>query len=421
MRQTIVEKIFSNKMNKRVVAGDVVVSSVDFCYSNDFRSSNIIDLFHKMELSSVFDKARYCMVMDHYTPSPNIRAAGIHDKMRNFSREYGLKVFDVECGISHNSICENGLVSAGDIVVGSDRYAGTLGALNVFGLNVTDSDIAMALASGRLWFKVPETIAVVLEGETQKGVYAKDVAMHIACDMALEEQKHDTVIEFSGDMVDKMEMEERFTLVNYAIASGSKSAIMPADKKTIQFLKKRGAVEPNPVDVDEDPLYLEIREYDMTELEPQVARSGSAADVVDIEEVENVKLNQVCIGTCSNGSFSDMEVAAKILKGKKIAPGLKTIVTPASKTIFAEMLKKGLVSVFLDAGAIVNNPGCGSCAGTHQGVLADGEVSFSTSNNNCTGAMGNKDSEIYLGSPAIAAASAIAGKIADPREYKRKL
>ncbi|MBD3296517.1 MAG: 3-isopropylmalate dehydratase large subunit, partial [Candidatus Omnitrophica bacterium] len=271
-----------------------------------------------------------------------------------------------------------------------------------------------------IWLKVPESMKILLTGELPRGVYPKDVILHIAGKIG-NRGCAGRAVEFHGDPIGDMSMDERFTMTNMCVELGAECALMEADKKTLGWLRKHCEREAEPVNADPDARYAETREFDITELHPQVALPGAVDNVVSVEETLGVEIEQVHIGTCASGRLKDLETAAKILKNKVVSPGTKLIITPASRQIYLEALKAGLIDIFVSSGAIVNNPGCGPCAGTHQGVLADGEKAFSTSNRNFRGIMGSPDTEIYLGSPATAAATALKGEIADPREHKRRL
>jgi len=420
MRQTIVEKIFSAHSGKRARSGDIIIANVDYCFGQDGTSALIIDSFRKMGVERVFDRDRFSMVIDHSAPSPNIGVSAIHDKMRGFSREHGVKLFDIGCGVCHQLIPESGHVTCGDLVIGADSHTCTYGALNAFASGVGSTDLAITLASGKNWFRVPDTIRININGRLPKGTYSKDAILHIIGDLGAAGATYKAA-EIYGDIIDNISMDARFTVSNMVVEMGAKCGIMAADKKTLAWAKKHSVNEPKPVEADADARYSEIREYDFSELSPQVAMPHTVDNVCNIEEVEGTHIDEVYIGTCTNGRLEDLEIAARILKGKNVAPEVKLIITPASKTVFLDAIKKGYIDVFIDAGAVVNNPGCGPCVGTHQGVLADGENAFSTANRNFKGRMGNPNGNIYLGSPATAAATAIAGVIADPREYKKRL
>ena len=420
MRQTIAEKILSEHCGRRAKAGEIVVANIDFCFGQDGTSGMIIDSFRNLGVDSVLDKDMFCMVIDHSAPSPNIGVSAIHDKIRDFSREQGVRVFDIGSGVCHQVIPEAGFVSCGDLVLGADSHTCTYGAINVFSTGVGSTDLAIALASGRNWFKVPETIKIIMNGQLPKGVFSKDAILHVIGDIGAAGATYQA-IEFYGKVITSLSVDARFTVSNMAVEMGAKCGLMAADRKTISWVRKHSVREPRPVEADEDARYVETREYDLSDLSPQVARPHAVDNVCCVEEVEGIPINEVYIGTCTNGRLEDLEIAAKILKGRKVAPGLKVIITPASRKIYLDALKKGYVEVFISSGAVVNNPGCGPCVGTHQGVLADGENAFSTANRNFKGRMGNPNSDIYLGSPASAAATALEGKISDPREHKRRL
>ncbi|RKY41833.1 MAG: 3-isopropylmalate dehydratase large subunit [Candidatus Makaraimicrobium thalassicum] len=420
MRQTIAEKILSEHCGRRVRAGEIVIANVDFCFGQDGTSGMIIDSFRKLGVGSVFEKDRFCMVIDHSAPSPNIGVSAIHDKIRGFAGEQGVKVFDIGSGVCHQVIPEAGFVACGDLVLGADSHTCTYGAINALSTGVGSTDLAIVLASGKNWFRVPETVKVIMDGQLPKGVFSKDVILYLVGDIGASGATY-RAVEFYGEVIDALSVDARFTISNMAVEMGAKCGLMRADRKTIEWVKKHSVRAPRPVEADEDARYIETRKYDFSDLAPQVARPHTVDNVCGVEEVEGTPVDEVYIGTCTNGRMEDLETAAKILKGRKITRGLKLIVTPASRGIYLDALKKGYVETFVKAGAVVNNPGCGPCVGTHQGVLADGETAFSTANRNFRGRMGNPNADIYLGSPATAAATALEGKIADPRAHRRRL
>ena len=420
MRQTIAEKILSEHSGQRAKTGDIVIASVDFCFGQDGTSGIMIDSFQKMGADKVFNKNTFCMVLDHSYPSPNIGVSAIHDKIRNFAKEHGIRIFDVGCGVCHQLVPEAGFIACGDLVLGADSHTCTYGAMNVLSTGVGSTDLAITLASGKNWFMVPETIKIVTNGSLPKGVYSKDVILHLIGDIGADGATY-RAVEFYGEIIDDMSMDARFTISNMAVEMGAKCGLMKADKKTTDWIKRHSIRECRPVEADEDARYADEKEYDLSDLSPQVAEPHTVDNVCGVEEAAGTPIDEVSIGTCTNGRLEDLEIAAKILKGRKIARGMKLIITPASRRIALEAIKKGYVEIFINAGGIVNNPGCGPCVGTHQGVLADGENAFSTANRNFKGRMGNPNSSIYLGSPATAAATALEGKIADPREHKRRL
>jgi 3-isopropylmalate/(R)-2-methylmalate dehydratase large subunit len=420
MRQTIAEKIISGHSGKKVKAGEIVISRVDFCFGQDGTSGMIIDSFNKLGVKEIISSDIFSMVLDHSAPSPNIGVSTIHKKIREFSRRYGIHLFDVGCGVCHQVIPEKGYIAPGDLILGADSHTCTYGALNAFATGVGSTDIAITLASGKNWFMVPETIKIICEGNLPRGVYSKDVILRIIKDTGVDGANYKS-IEFYGKVIQNLSMEGRFTVSNMVVEMGAKCGLMEADKKTLDWIKRHSDKKPAPVEADDDAKYIDVREYDFSDLSPQVACPHSVDNVVNVEDVGEVPIQQVYIGTCTNGRLEDIEIAAKILKGRRVARGVKLIITPASQKIFLAAIKKGYIEVFINAGAIVNNPGCGPCVGTHQGVLADGENAFSTANRNFKGRMGNPNANIYLGSPATATATAITGFITDPREYKRRL
>ncbi|MFH1878331.1 MAG: 3-isopropylmalate dehydratase large subunit [Candidatus Omnitrophota bacterium] len=419
MRQTISERILSEHAGRRVKAGDIVVANVDFCFGQDNTSGRIIDSFQNLGVKKIFSREKFCMVMDHSAPSPSIGVSEAHAKMRKFAREYGIVIYDIGHGICHEVISEMGNITCGDLIIGADSHSCTYGALNALSMGVGATDLAIAITCGKSWFRVPETIKVVINGNIPKGVYAKDIILHIIKDIGASGAAYKS-IEFYGGVIDTLSMDARFTIANMSAEMGAKCGIMRADKKTFDWLKRHSVREPRPVEPDEDARYLQVKEYNISDLVPQVSCPDTVDNVWDVHEVLGVPVNEVYIGTCANGRFEDLEIAARMLKGRKVAHGVKLIITPASKKVYLEILKKKYLEIFVKAGAVINNPGCGPCVGTHQGVLADGENAFSTSNRNLKGIMGNPNAFVYLGSPATAVATALAGKIADPRGIKIK-
>nr|HPN72974.1 3-isopropylmalate dehydratase large subunit [Candidatus Omnitrophota bacterium] len=406
MSQTIAEKILSKHSGRRAMAGDIVMADVDFCFGQDGTSGMIIDSFKRMGVDNVFKRDSFCMVIDHSAPSPNIGVSAIHDKIRRFGSEQGVRVFDVGCGVCHQLVPESGFVVSGDLVLGADSHTCTYGALNALSTGVGSTDLAVALASGKNWFKVPETVKIVVEGKLNKGVYSKDIILKIIGDVGADWANYRSV-EFSGKTISDLSVDARMTISNMAVEMGAKCGLMEADKKTIDWIKKHSSREARPVAPDDDAVYAEERKFDVSGLSPQIARPDTVDNVCSVEEVLGTHIDEVSIGTCTNGRLEDLAIAASILKGRKIARGMKLIITPASRKIYLEALKSGLIEIFVSSGAVVNNPGCGPCVGTHQGVLADGEVALSTANRNFKGRMGNPNSGIYLGSPATAAATAL--------------
>ena len=421
MGRTIAEKILSNHAGGTdLKGGDIAVCDVDFCFGQDGTSSIIIDSFKKLGVKGVFDPKKFCMVIDHSAPSPNIGVSSVHKKMREFAKTFDVGLYDIGCGVCHQLVPQKGHVTCGDLVLGADSHTCTYGAINVFSTGVGSTDLAITLASGKNWFRVPDTIKVIVKGKLPRCVYSKDVILHIIKDIGSNGATYKAV-EFYGEAISGLSVDARFTISNMAVEMGAKIGIMEADNKVFKWVIGRSRRDPNPVKADPDARYAAVKEYDVSKLSPQVAKPHAVDNVSEAEELNEIKIDQAYLGTCTNGRLEDLEIAAKILKGRSIHPDVKFIVAPASKEIFLEALKKGIVEVLTKAGAVIVGPGCGPCVGTHNGVLADGEVAISTANRNFKGRMGNPNSFIYLASPATVAASALTGKISDPREHKKRL
>ena len=420
MGKTIAEKILSNHSGQDLRAGDIAICDVDFCFGQDGTSSIIIDSFKKLGVKQAFDKSKFYMIIDHSAPSPNIGVSTIHKKMRDFAKALDVGMYDIGCGVCHQLVPQEGHVTCGDLVLGADSHTCTYGAINVFSTGVGSTDLAITLASGKNWFRVPETIKVIVTGKLPKGVYSKDVVLYIIKDIGANGATYKAV-EFYGDAISAMSVDARFTISNMAVEMGAKIGIMEADNKVLKWLSGRSTKTPNPVKADVDAKYTAVKKYDVSKLTPQVAKPHAVDNVSDAGELSEIKIDQAYLGTCTNGRLEDLEIAAAILKGSAIAPGVKFVIAPASKEIFLQAAKRGLIEIFVKSGATVVGPGCGPCVGTHNGVLADGEIAISTANRNFKGRMGNPNSFIYLGSPATVAASAIRGRITDPREFKKRL
>lgn len=417
MGYTISEKILGKHAGKKVKAGDVAVCKIDFCFSQDGTSELVIDSFYAFHKARVFDKRKFGIVIDHSTPSPRQAISNIHQKLRKFAQKHKTMLFDVGCGVCHQVIPEAGVALPGNLVVGADSHTCTYGALNAFSCGLGSTDIAMALATGKNWFRVPETIKVVLKGTLPRGVYAKDIILHIIGKLTANGATY-MAIEFSGSVVDKLSMDGRFTISNMGIEMGAKAALFCADKKTENWIKANTQKKKiNPVFPDKDALYKKVLEFDVSTLTPQIAKPHTVDNVVSVNKIKSTKVNVAYLGTCTNGRLEDLQQAVQILKGKKVHSGVRLIVAPASKSIYLQATKLGLLEVLVVSGAVILPPGCGPCVGTHAGVPADGEVVISTANRNFKGRMGNPSAFIYLGSAATIAASALEGKIADPRKY----
>lgn len=415
MGMTISEKILARASGKeRVEAGEIVEANVDLAMSHD-NAALVSKIFKEIGVDKVWDPDKIVIILDHRAPANIIKAAEAHKSIREFIKERGIKNFyDVGEGICHQVVPEKGYVKPGMLIVGTDSHTTTYGAFGAFSTGIGATEMACVWATGKLWLKVPETIKMVINGKLQEMVTAKDVILHIIGEIGSDGANY-KAIEFYGETVKNFSVSSRMTISNQAMEAGAKAAIVPPDEKTINYLRDRVRGEMEPVHSDGDANYESEMEFDVSDLEPQVACPHTVDNVKPVSEVEGIEIDQAVLGSCTNGRLEDLEIAAKILKGKRIAPGVRMIVIPASREIYLEALKRGYIEIFLRAGATIINPGCGPCLGAHQGVLASGERAISSTNRNFRGRMGSPDSEVYLASPATVAASAIEGKIVDPR------
>lgn len=416
MGQTIAEKILSNHCGKKVKALDIAICKVDFCFGQDGTSGIIIDNFKKLGNIKPHDKSKFYMVIDHSGPSPSVGVSTIHKKMRSFAEEYGVGIYDVGMGVCHQLVPEQGHVVPGDLVIGADSHTCTYGAINVLSTGVGSTDLAITLASGKNWFRVPDTIKIIVNGKLPKGVYSKDIILHIIGKLGANGCTYKSV-EFYGEAIEKLSVDARLTISNMAVEAGAKCGLMEADKKVIEWVKAHSKRQPKPVFADKDAAYESVKEFDVSGLSPQIASPHTVDNVATVDSVKGKRIDEAFIGTCTNGRLEDLEVAARILKNKKIHPDVRLIVAPASRQVYLDAMKAGIIEIFVNAGGVVLSPGCGPCVGMHGGVPANAEVAISTANRNFKGRMGNPNAFIYLGSPATCAASAIEGKIADPRRY----
>ncbi|MDR2587538.1 MAG: 3-isopropylmalate dehydratase large subunit [Coriobacteriales bacterium] len=421
--KTIAEKIFSAHSGTDARAGDIVVADIDFAMSQDGTSALAIDAIASMGAETVFDPEKVVMVMDHSCPSPLEGVSAIHAKIRAFGKKTGIHVYDWGRGVCHQLVPESGKVLCGDLVVGCDSHTCTYGALNIFSTGVGSTDGAAAMVSGRLWFRVPETLHVIYNGALPAGVYSKDLILYLAGLIGTDGATYQA-IEFSGPVIDELSIDARMTISNMAIEVGAKAGLMRADSKTLAFFDecavrngKALTRTPQPVDPDEDAVYVRTLEIDTSTLEPQIAKPHAVGNVSPISEVLGTPLAEGYLGTCTNGRLEDFAVAASILKDKQVHPDFRLIVAPASRDIYLSAMAAGYIQTFVEAGASVVTPGCGPCVGTHNGVPSDGENVISTANRNFKGRMGNSNAFIYLGSPATVAASALNAAISDPRQY----
>lgn len=416
MGKTIAEKILSNHALLDLKAGDFAICKIDFTFGQDGTSSIIIDRIREMGIKDL--RSRFCMVIDHSAPSPNEGVSKVHKKMRIFAEDYSAFLYDIGCGVCHQVIPESGEILPGDLVFGADSHTCTYGALGAFSTGVGSTDLAITLATGKNWLKVPETYKIIVKGKLPKGVYAKDIILHIITDIGADGATYKAV-EFYGPVIDKLNMDGRFTICNMLVEMGAKCGFMPIDDKTLSWLKPRVKSKRKivPITADKDAVYAKVLEYDISKLEPQVSSPHSVDNAQASKKLKSVIINEAFLGTCTNGRLEDLKIAAKILKGKRIAKSVRFIVAPSSRAILQEAMKSGIIDTLVRAGAVIVAPGCGPCVGTHNGVPADGESVISTANRNFKGRMGNPNAFIYLGSAATVAASAIEGKIADCRKY----
>lgn len=416
MGATIAEKILgSHSGSGPARAGEIVVARVDFAMLHDGRASNAMKRIGELGAAKLPFAARTAFVMDHYSPPPNAEAANDHRAMRAFAGEHGVVLYEVGDGICHQVLPEGGHLTSGDLVVGTDTHSTTYGAFNALGTGVEGTDLAAVMMTGRLWFRVPETIRVDLRGRLQPGVWAKDVTLHMLGRLGAEGANY-RAIEYAGSAVAAMDIDDRMTLSNHAAELGAKAALLEADGKTIAWLKAHGAREPRPVKADADARYAERIEIDAAALAPQVARKHRIDDVVGAHELKEQRIHFALIGTCTNGRIDDIRQATEILRGRRIAKGVRMIVTPASRKVYLQAAREGLIEALTAAGASVEAAGCGTCVNvTGHLITGDGDVVISSANRNFKGRLGNANSEIYIGSAATVAASALTGRITDPR------
>ncbi len=413
---TIAEKILGQHSRKKVQAGDIAICDIDFCFSQDGTSELVIDSFFSLGKDKVFDRHKFCITIDHSAPSPRQSISNIHQKLRKFSQQQGTLLFDVGCGTCHQLIPEAGFILPANLVAGADSHTCTYGALNAFACGFGSTDIAIALATGKNWFRVPETVKIIVKGKLARGITAKDIILYIIGQLGANGCTY-LAVEFTGPIIDRLSMDGRFTISNMVVEMGAKSALFCADQKTLRWLKKRTKRKFRPVRADKSARYKEIREFDISKLSPQVACPHSVDNVVNIESVLGTKINLAYLGTCTNGRLEDLKLAADILKGRHLKPGVTLVVACASKEIYLQSAQKGILEIFSRAGGLILSPGCGPCVGTHSGIPADNDVVISTANRNFKGRMGNPDASIFLASPSTLAASVIEGRIADPRKY----
>lgn len=417
-QMTITEKIFTYHSGlKWVKPGDLLFAKLDLVMSTDITTPMSIPIFEEMGAKGVYHPERIVLVNDHLVPAKDIASAEFSKAMRRFAQKYRIKYYyEVgRSGICHQLVPEEGLVVPGDLVVGADSHTCTYGALGAFATGIGSTDLAASWALGENWFKVPESIKVVYNGKLPKWIGGKDLILHTIGDIGVEGALYQA-IEFSGKVISKLPMADRFTICNMAIEAGAKNGIIEADEVTLKYVKARAKRKFRLFKSDPDATYSKVIEYDVSGLEPLVALPPLPSHVKRVREAGRVAIDQVFLGTCTNGRIEDFRIAAKFLRGRKVAKSVRLILIPGTQSVLKEMIREGLISIFIDSGCVIGPPTCGPCIGSHMGVMASGERVLSTSNRNFVGRMGDPTSEIYLSGPAVAAASAITGEITDPRE-----
>jgi len=416
MGKTLSEKILSEHAGKEVRAGEIIVVKVDLTYTQDGTGPLAVRKIQEMGFKEVSNPKKVIFFFDHAAPSPRFELSNDHTFMRDFAEKTGSQVSDVGYGISHQVVAERE-VKPGDVVIGADSHTCTGGALGALATGVGSTDAAVAMALGKIWLRIPETIRVVVEGKLPKGVYGKDIILHLIGKIGAAGATY-KALEFAGDTIENLEMAGRMTIANMAVEAGAKVGLFPSDEMTRKWLIRMGRPQDfKELYPDPDATYENTVKINAKELKPTIACPHQVDNTKTIDEIGEIKVGQVYLGTSCNGRLEDFHIAAKILKGKKIHPKTRMIVTPGSRLVYLEALKDGTMETLIEFGALTMAPGCGACVGLHEGVLGDGEVCLATQPRNFKGRMGSPKSFIYLGSPAVAAATAIEGKIADPRKY----
>jgi len=418
MGMTMTQKILAAHANlPSVKAGDLIEAKLDLVLGNDVTTPVAIKVFRDTGFTDIFDKDKIAIVLDHYTPCKDIKSAQLCKTAREFAKEHAITHFyDVgQAGIEHALLPEKGLAAPGELIIGADSHTCTYGALGAFSTGVGSTDMAAGMASGENWFKVPSAIQVVLTGKPGKWITGKDVILHLIGQIGVDGALYQS-LEFTGPGVAELGMDDRFTIANMAIEAGAKNGIFPVDEKTVEYISKRVNRPWTVYEADSDAEYTSVVTINLSELEPTVSLPHLPSNTRTIDEVKGMPIDQVVIGSCTNGRISDLRCAASLLKGKKVAPGIRCIVIPATQEISMQCLKEGLVEIFIEAGCVFSVPTCGPCLGGHMGCLAEGERAVSTTNRNFVGRMGHTESEVILASPAIAAASAVKGCLASPED-----
>ncbi|ACL69841.1 3-isopropylmalate dehydratase large subunit [Halothermothrix orenii] len=418
MGMTMIEKIIAAHTNRdKVKPGDIVNARIDFVLGNDVTTPVAVKEFNKIGIDEVFDQDRIAIVPDHFTPNKDIKSAEQCKFIREFARDKGIhNYFEIgEMGIEHCLLPEKGLALPGEIIIGADSHTCTYGALGAFATGVGSTDMAAAMATGYTWFKVPSTIQFVYNGELKPWVSGKDLILYTIGDIGVDGALY-RAMEFTGETIENLSMDNRMTISNMAIEAGGKCGLIAPDEKTFKYLENRAQRDYTPCYSDDDAEYEKVIEYDVSDIEPQVAFPHLPENTRPISEEGDIKIDQAVIGSCTNGRMEDLRIAAGILKEKQVHHDVRCIVIPGTQDIYKQALKEGLIEIFIEAGAAVSTPTCGPCLGGHMGILARGEKAIATTNRNFVGRMGHPESEVYLANPAVAAASAIKGYIAHPEE-----
>jgi 3-isopropylmalate/(R)-2-methylmalate dehydratase large subunit len=416
---TLAEKILAaHSDRKKVVPGELINVRVDLILANDVTAPIAIKEFGRLGIKRVFEPKKVVFVPDHFTPNKDIASAEQAKLMRDFAHRQGAVYFEVgQMGIEHVLLPEQGLVLPGDVVIGADSHTCTYGAVGAFATGMGSTDIAAAMATGDIWMKVPPSIKVIYRGTLPRWVGGKDLILHTIGNIGVDGALY-AALEFSGEAVEELSMDGRFTMANMAVEAGAKAGIFRVDNKTQIYIKRRAKRGYGVYEADADAVYERVIEYDISCLEPQVALPHSPANTRPVSQVGKVEIDQAVIGSCTNGRLDDLRLAAQVLKGRKVHNGVRCVVIPGSQQVYLDALNEGLIEMFVRAGAAVSTPTCGPCLGGHMGVLADGEKAISTTNRNFVGRMGSPKSEVYLSNPAIAAASAIMGRICSPDDVQ---
>ena len=419
MAMTMAEKILAKASAKKSIeAGEIVMANINVAMTHDLTGPLSVESFKKIGVKKVWDPEKIVVIFDHQVPADSIEAAQNHIIMREFVKKQGINNFyDINEGVCHQVLPEKGHILPGEVVVGTDSHTCTHGALGAFATGIGSTDMAMVFATGKLWFKVPETIKFQIEGSLNDYVSAKDVILDIIGKIGADGATY-KACEFAGETTKEMSISERMVLCNMAIEMGGKTGLVEPDYKTIKYLEGRSNKKYEIMKTDDDAKSLQTMQIDVSNLEPQIACPHHVDNVKSISEVEGINVDQVFLGSCTNGRLEDLRTAAQIIKGQHIAKNVRMLVIPASREIYTKAMDEGLLKIFVDSGALICNPCCGPCLGGHVGLLGAGEVSLSTSNRNFKGRQGSPDAEVYLSSAAVAAASAIKGSLTDPRDNK---